>query len=149
MAMDTSKSHFPARPFVRLIPVRTAKRWGRWFVFAWLGIWLSAALLPCCEVAAAVALHSQAAHSGCEFPCDEAPDSGSGQAHSSCASINAPALASYETTSAPGGHFVEQVLGILASSYPVSRLPALSIPVAYRAAPPPISVYLRSQRLLI
>lgn len=148
--MYMSKTQFPAQRFIRLMPARTAKRWGQWFVFVWLGIWLSTALLPCCEVAAAVAAHSQAAHSDCEHPGDEAPGSGGGQTRSPCPSINSLAPASSETASAPaGGHLVQQILSVLASSNALQRLPGLSIPVAYRAASPPLAVYLRSQRLLI
>jgi len=135
---------------VRLMSAGSAKRWGRWFVYVWLGIWVSTALLPCCEVAAAVAAHEQALHPECGHPAEQAPDSGDGHKTGACLGIAAPAPASAERLAAPaGGNLTQPVPGISASSHVLPPLPALSLPVAYRAAPPPVAVYLRSQRLLI
>ena len=128
----------------------SAKRWGRCFVFVWLGIWLSTALLPCCEVQAAVRAHEQTLHPDCEHPADPAPDSGAGHNTGTCVGIAAPAPASAEKLAAPsGGKLAPQALGIFTSFPILPPLPALPLPVAYRAAPLPVAVYLHSQRLLI
>jgi len=141
--------HSAGRPF-RLMSASSAKRCGRWFVFVWLGMWLSTALLPCCEVAAAVAAHEQALQPDCGHPAEQAPDSDGGHKTGACLSIAAPAAASAERLAVPtGGNLTQPVLGMSASSHVLPPLPALSLPVAYRAAPPPVAVYLRSQRLLI
>jgi hypothetical protein len=139
--------HLNARP-VRLMCARSAKRWGRWFVFAWFAMWVSTALLPCCEVAAAVAAHEQMTHSDCGHPDGGAPDSGGSQKHAPCLDIAAPAPASGERPAA-GGNPAPLVPAVSASSCVLPPLPGLSLPLAYRAAPPPVAVYLRSLRLLI
>lgn len=134
---------------VRLISARTAKRWGRWFVFAWIGMWLGTALLPCCEVEAAAAAVQQAQHADCGHGGDQAPGTGDGGKSGACLGISAPAPASPERlVSSIGGGLFQPAL----SSAPfhwLSSLPASTVPAAYRAAPPPPAVYLRSSRLLI
>lgn len=129
---------------------RSAKRWGRWFVIAWLGMWLSTALLPCCEVAAAVAAHEQALHPDCGDASGEAPDSGGGHGTGACLGMAAPAPAPAERLAAPtGGNLTQPALGASLSFYALPPSPALSLLAIYRTAPPPVAVYLRSNRLLI
>lgn len=130
---------------------RTAKRWGRWFVFVWLGMWLSTALLPCCEVEAAVVGNEQALRPDCGHSAEQAPDSSGGHKTGACLGIAAPAPASAERMAAPGGdNLTPPAPGISAPLHHVLLpLPALPLPVMFRAAPPPVAVYLRSQRLLI
>jgi hypothetical protein len=136
--------------YVRLMSARSAKRWGRWFVFVWLGIWLSTALLPCCEVEAAVVGREQALYPDCGHPDEQAPGSGGGHKTGACIGIAAPAPASAERMAAPsGGNLAHPAPGISAPSHVFPPLPAFSLLVAYRAAPPPVAVYLRSHRLLI
>jgi hypothetical protein len=148
--MYTAQIYSSAGRRVRLMSARSAKRWGRWFVFVWLGIWLSTALLPCCEVEAAVVGHAQALHQDCGHPAEQAPDSGGGHKSGACLGMSAPAPVSVERLAAPsGGNLAQLALGISAPSHVLPPLPALSLPLAYRAAPPPVAVYLRSQRLLI
>jgi hypothetical protein len=138
------------KPKLRLMSARSAKRWGRWFVFAWLGMWISTALLPCCEVAAAVAAHEQTLHADCGHASDPAPESGGGHKTGACLDIAAPAPAvADKLAGASGDNFAQQPLGISASFHVLPLPPALAPPVAYRAAPPPVAVYLRSNRLLI
>ncbi len=117
-------------------------------MFVWLGMWLSTALLPCCEVAAVA--HAQALHPDCGHPAEQAPDSGGGHKSRACLGMSAPAPVSAEWLATPGGdNQALQALGISAPSHVLPPLPALTLPLAYRAAPPPVAVYLRSQRLLI
>jgi hypothetical protein len=140
---------FPAKSQFRLMSTRSAKRWGRWFVFAWMGMWISTALLPCCEVAAAVAAHEQAQHPDCGHAPDPAPESGGGHKSGACLEITAPAPAAAENLAGPSADkFAQQVL-LVSASFHVLPPPALSRPAAYRAAPPPLAVHLRSTRLLI
>ena len=127
----------------------SAKHWGRWFLFAWLAMWGSTALLPCCEVTAAVAAHQQVAHSDCGQPEGGAPESDGGQKHAPCHDMAAPALASPDKLAAAGGNPTPVVAAFSAVSYVLPFPPGLSLPIAYRAAPPPVAVYLRSLRLLI
>ena len=144
--MYSAQIRHSAGRHVRLMSAGSAKRWGRWFVFVWLGMWLSTALLPCCEVGAVG--HEQALHPDCGHPADQAPNSGVGHKTGSCLGIAAPTPASAERLAAPsGGNLVQPALGISALSYVLPPLPAP--PVAHRVAPPPVAVYLRSQRLLI
>jgi len=126
----------------------TAKRWGRWFVFAWLAMWLSTALLPCSEVLAAVATHERALRTECGHPATQAPSSGGSHKSGTCLDIYGPAPASSNPHFA-GGHPTALVSAVLAPSYLIPSLRGLSLPIAYRAAPPPVAVYLRSLRLLI
>jgi hypothetical protein len=148
--MYSAQIRHSAGRHVRLMSGRSAKRWGRWFVFVWLGMWLSTALLPCCEVEAAVVGNQQALHPDCGRPAEQAPDSGGGHKTGACPGIAAPAPASAEWLAAPGGgNLAQPAPGISAPSHVLPPLPALSLPVAYRAAPPPVALYLRSQRLLI
>jgi hypothetical protein len=148
--MYTAQNHSSAGRHVRLMSGRSVKRWGRWFVFVWLGMWLSTALLPCCEVEAAIVAHEQALHPDCGHPAEQAPDSGGGHKAGACLGIAAPAPASAEILAAMSdGKLTPPALGISAPSYILPSLPALTRPVAYRAAPPPVAVYLRNQRLLI
>lgn len=138
-----------AQPAIRLMSPRSARRWGQWFVFVWLAMWVSTALLPCCEVEAAIAAHEQLAHSDCGHPDGGAPDSDGGQKHTPCLRITAPAPASAESLAATGGNPILFAPAVSASTYAISSHPGLSLPIAYRAAPPPVAVYLRSLRLLI
>jgi hypothetical protein len=148
--MYTAQTRHSAGWDVRLMSAASAKRWGRWFVFVWLGMWLCTSLLPCCQVEAAVIGHAQALHQECGHPAEQAPDSGGSHKSGACLEISAPAAAPDARFAAPsGGNLVPLVLGISTPSHVLPPLPALSLPVAYRAAPPPIPVYLRSQRLLI
>jgi hypothetical protein len=113
-------------------------------------MWLCTALLPCCEVEAALDGHAQTLHPDCGRPAEPAPDSGGGHKTGACAGIAAPAPASAEKLAAPsGGDLAQPAPGSSAPSHVLPPLPALSLPLAYRAAPPPAAVYLRSQRLLI
>jgi len=129
---------------------RSAKRWGRWFVFVWLGMWLSTALLPCCEVQAALVGHAQALQPDCAHPTEQAPDSGDSHKSGACTGIGASAPASAERPDAPGGGKpVPPALGIFAASHVLPPLPQRSPPLTLCAAPPPVAVYLRNQRLLI
>ncbi len=147
--MYPAQTTHPIKRSVRLMSRRSAKSWGRWFAFVWLVMWVSAALLPCCEVAAAVAAHEQTAPSDCEHPNGGAPDFDGGRKHTPCPSIAAPAPASAERPAAAGGNPTPLAPTVSASSYVLPSLPGLSLPIAYRAAPPPVAVYLRSLRLLI
>lgn len=148
--MYTAQTRHSTGRHVRLMSTSSAKRSARWFVFVWLGMWLSMALLPCCEVEAAVVGHEQALHPDCGHPAEQAPDSGGGHRTGACLGIAAPAPASAERPAVPsGGNLAQQALGISAPSHVLPPLPSLPLPVAYRAAPPPVAVYLRSQRLLI
>jgi hypothetical protein len=148
--MYTAQIRHSAGRHFRLMSAGSAKRWGRWFVFVWLAMWVSTALLPCCEVAAAVAAHEQALQPDCGHPAEQAPDSGGGHKTGACLGIAAPAAASAERPAAPsGGNLTQPALGISAPSSVLPPLPALSLPAVYRVAPPPVAVYLRSHRLLI
>jgi hypothetical protein len=148
--MYTAQIHSSAGRHFRLMSSGSAKLWRRWFVFVWLGMWLSAALLPCCEVEAAVVRHEQALHPDCGHPAEQAPDSGGGHKSGACLDVAAPAPASAEMLAAlSGGNLTQPALVISAPSHVLRPLPALMLPVAYRTAPPSVAVYLRSQRLLI
>jgi hypothetical protein len=137
-----------ARP-VRLMSGRSAKRLGRWFAFAWLAMWIGTALLPCCEVSAAVAALEQTAHAACGHAGEEAPDPGAYK-HSPCLDVAAPAPAQAEASAAPAlGSLIQPQPGMCASSFVPPEPLSLSRPADYRAAPPPVAVYLRSLRLLI
>jgi hypothetical protein len=128
---------------------RSAKRWGRWFVFAWLGMWIGTALLPCCEVAAAVAAQEQAQHPDCGHAPDPAPESGGGHKSGACLDVAAPAPAAENLACPSADRFAQQVLLVSASSHILPTPRVLSPVAAYRAAPPPLAVHLRSTRLLI
>src|SRR5476651_1124362 len=115
--MYTAQIYCSAGRHVRLMSTGSAKRCGRWFVFVWLGMWLSTALLPCCEVEAAIVGHEQALHPDCGHPAEQAPDSGGGHKTGACLGIAAPAPASAEILAAPsGGNQTHQALGISAPS---------------------------------
>ena len=82
----------------------TAKRWGRWFVFAWLAMWLSTALLPCSEVLAAVATHERALSvPDAVIPQNKRRPPVAASKSGACLDIAGPAPASPETVVA-GGH---------------------------------------------
>ena len=126
----------------------SAQRWGRWFVSIWIGILVSTALLPYCEVAAAVVTHEQAMYANCDHPAGQAPDSGGDRKTGTCLGIAASATAPVNMLSAPtGGNLTPLAPGISAPLHVLAQLPAL--PAAYRAAPPPAAPYLRNLRLLI
>ena len=113
-------------------------------------MWLSTALLPCCEVEAAVIRHAQALQPDCPHPTEQALDSGNSHKSGACTGIGASALASAERPDAPGGgKLVPPVLSISVASQILPPLPLRSLPLSLCAAPPPVAVYLRSQRLLI
>jgi hypothetical protein len=150
--MYRSQTSFSAQ--LRLMSARSAKRWGRWFVFAWLGMWISSALLPCCEVAAAVASHEQAQHPDCGHASnpasDPAPESGGGHKSAACLDVAAPAPVAAEILASPSADkFTQQVLLVSALFHILPPPRTLSPVAAYRAAPPPLAVHLRSTRLLI
>ena len=136
-----------AAPRYCLMSVRTTKRWARRLVFVWFGIWLSAALLHCDEVEAA---HQQALSADCGHPADHAPAPGGGYKTAACLVVDEPTPASAARLPAPIGDKLNQTVPQVSSSFHlVSPLPVLSVPSAYRAAPPSVAVYLRSSRLLI
>ncbi len=127
---------------------RSAKRWARGLVFAWFGIWLGAALLHCDEAAAAA--HEQALSADCGHPADQAPDGGGGYKPAACLVVDEPAPASAARLAVPvGGNLSQTVLTASFSFHLVPPLSELSLLPVYRAAPPPVAVYLRSSRLLI
>jgi hypothetical protein len=147
-----SKSQTPnqVKPLFRLLSDRSAKRWGRRFVFAWLVMWTAAALLPCCEVVAAVAAHGQALHPDCDHGSSPAPESSGGHKSGICLDISAPAPAAADKLAGSASNdFAQQFLGISATPHFVLPRPTQSPPVSYSVAPPPIAVYLRNTRLLI
>lgn len=149
--MYTAQTHYSTGRDVRLNSRRSVKRWGRLFVYAWIGMWLSTALLPCCEVVAAGMAQEQASHpADCAHPADQAPDSGENNKTGVCLGIAAPAPAPAERLAAPTGYKLTQALsGVAISSHQLHAPPVPWLPVAYRAALPPASPYLRSSRLLI
>ena len=148
--MYSAQIHHSAGRYVRLMSARSAKRWGRRIVFVWLGMWLATALLPCCDVEAAVLRHAQALHPDYGHPCEQAPESGGGHTNGACLDIAAPAPTSAEKLAAPsGGNLAQLAPDLSAPSHVIPPLPALSLLQTYLAAPPPVAVYLRSQRLLI
>ena len=147
--MHPAHATHPASQATRLMSALSAKRWGRWVAFAWMLMWLSAALLPCSEVAAAMAKRQQVAHEICGQPGGKVPDSSGSQKHKPCLSISAPTSASTARPAATGSTPVTPLGFVSASSYVLSSRPGLSLPIAYRAAPPPVAVYLRSLRLRI
>jgi len=147
--MSTAETRHPTHGHFRLMSASSAKRWGWRFVLIWLGMWLSTALLPCAEVEAAIAAHEQALHTDCRHPADRAPDSGRNHKTAPCNGIDAPAPASGERlASSTSGKLIQPALGVSASLH-IFPPPARTIPRAYRAAPPPVAVYLRISRLLI
>ena len=146
--MVSAQATYPVRRAFRLMSPRSAKRWGRWFAFTWMFMWVSTALLPCCEVAAAIAAHEQAVYTACEHAGGAAPDSNGDNKRTPCFSIAVPA--SVERPAAAGaGDLTPQALQDFAPFHVVLPQPALSRPVDHPAAPPPVAVYLRSLRLLI
>jgi hypothetical protein len=127
---------------------RSIKRWARGLVFVWFGLWLSAALLHCDELAAAA--HDQALRAGCEHPADRAPDSGGGYKTAACLVVDESAPASAARLAAPiGGNLSLSVLHVSSLLQLVPPPAELSLLPGYRAAPPPVAVYLRNSRLLI
>ena len=146
--MHLAQATHPVRRTVRLMSPRSAKRWGRWFACAWLLIWVSTALLPCCEVAAAIAAQEQAAYADCGHAGGTAPDSNGDNKRTPCFSIAVPASAE-RPAAAGAGSLTPQALQAFASLYVVLPEPAPPRPLDHLAAPPPVAVYLRSLRLLI
>lgn len=129
---------------------RLAKRWGRWFVFAWVAMTLSAALLPCREVLAAVAVAKVALHAACGQAPSQAPDSGGDRKAKDCLNLGVPARVPVARLLAPSSSsLVQPAVAISATFDVVSYRPEVSPPPTYRAAPPTGAVYLRSSRLLI
>ncbi|MCX7139932.1 MAG: hypothetical protein NT123_02295 [Proteobacteria bacterium] len=113
-------------------------------------MWISTALLPCCEVEAAVANYEQALHPDCGHAQDQAPESGGSHKNGACMDIAAPAPVVAEKLAGPsGGNFAQQDLGISTSFYLVPPPSAFLPPPTFRAAPPHLAVHLRSIRLLI
>ena len=148
--MVTAQNHFSVGGYSGLMSRRSAQRWGRWFVFVWVAMWLSTALLPCCEVEAAVAAQEQAQHANCEHVADPAPDSDGDHKTGTCLGMTAPAPAPAERLAASIGSTLSQLApGYATPSHVPTSMPAFTRLVAYRAAPPPMAVYLRSQRLRI
>jgi hypothetical protein len=129
---------------------RSTKRWGRWFVFAWIAISLSTALLPCREVLAAVAAKDAVLHPVCGQHENQVPDSGGERKSKACLNLSAPARVPAERLAAASvGSVVNQLVAISVSSRILSPPRAHALQPAYRTAPPPLAVYLRSSRLLI
>lgn len=148
IAMRISQTRQSAKRYFCLMSPRSAKRWGRRFVFAWLAMWLSTALLPCSEVLAAVASHERALRTECGHPAKQAPASGGSHKSGACLDVAGPAPVT-PNTFVSGGNPTLFVSAVLAPSYVIPSLQGPSLPIAYRAAPPPVAVYLRSLRLLI
>ena len=128
---------------------------------AWLVFWLNTALFPCCEVAASVLgghadngslsasaapllQHSAATHSE---PLDQSPDSPCGYTLAS-----GPPLVGEHEVPAPDRADLEW----LAVDVPVAMSltltaadPSANLALARASPPPPLRLYLRTQRLLI
>ena len=147
--MSMKQTRDSSKPTIGLMSARTAKRWGRWFVFVWLAMWVSTALLPCGEVEAAFASQKQIAHSDCGHPVGGVLDSSGSQKRRPCLNITMSAPASAAGLAAAGGNPVTLTVIASASSNVLSSHLGLSFPIAYRAAPPPVAVYMRSLRLRI
>lgn len=144
--MSTS-SHSATQRF-GLMSARSAKRWSHRLVFVWLGMWLSTALLACCEVEAAVAAYEHAQGSDCGHPAE--PASGSGHKAAACLDIDEPAPASADRLAGPvTGNDIQLALAVSAATYILPSLPAPPIPRAYQVAQPSVAAYLGSSRLLI
>lgn len=138
------------RPSSGLMSAQFAKRWARRLLFVWLGMWLSAALLPCGEAAAATGHGHALAECGC--PVDEAPDSGGGGLNGACLVVAAPVRAPVERLAVQTrAESNPQAQHRYASfQVPATRAaPSPRLAFEYRAAPPPVAVYLRNGRLLI
>ncbi|MBE0622240.1 MAG: hypothetical protein IH605_16745 [Burkholderiales bacterium] len=119
-------------------------------MFLWIGMWLSAALLPCSEVAAAVASRDHSSSYDCGQATGHMPDSGGGHKAATCVGITTPASASaLKLAGMFGGNPLQPVLASFALSRLLPPLPAPARPVAYGAAPPPVAAFLHSSRLLI
>jgi len=147
-----SKSQTPnqVKPLFRLLSGRSAKSWGRRFVFAWLVMWTAAALLPCCEVAAAVATHVQALDPDCDHGSNPAPESGGNHKSGACLDISAPAPAAADKLAGSASDdFAQQISAISATPHFVLPRTVHSPPLSCSVAPPPIAVHLRNTRLLI
>lgn len=141
LSRNTTAAHFS------LLSARSVKRWARGLLFVWFGTWLSAALLHCEEVEAAA--HEHALSADCEYPARQAPDTGAYK-KAACLVADEPAPASaVRLVASTGGNLSLSVQPVSASFHPVPALALPSPPPAYRAAPPPVAVYLRSLRLLI
>jgi hypothetical protein len=112
-------------------------------------MWVSAALLPCCEVAAAMSVHEQAAHSDCGHPGTPLPDPQDGNKHAPCFSIAVPAQVSFDRVGAASGNPVLLVSIDAAAFRVLPPPPERSLRIKHRTAPAPVAVYLRSLRLLI
>ena len=111
---------------------------------------LSTALLPCREVLAAVAANKTALHSVCGQPANQAPDSNGERKTKACLNVAAPVRVPVEQLIATtAGNLIHPAALISSAPYVLPRLPARAFAPAYRAAPPPVAVYLRSSRLLI
>lgn len=117
-------------------------------MYAWLAMWVSAVLLPCSEVAAAMAAHEQATAPSCGQSGTGKSHDG-GKRHKPCSSVSAPTQTSTARPASTGGHPIALVALVAASSYVLSSGPGLSRPVAHRAAQPPPAAFLRNLRLLI
>lgn len=148
--MHISQIGHSAKEHFCLISANSAKRWGRWFVFAWIAMSLSTALLPCREVLAAVAANKTALHSVCGQPANQALDSNGERKTKACLNVAAPVRAPVERLIATtDGNLIHPAVLISSQSYIRPPPPARAFAPAYRAAPPPVAVFLRSSRLLI
>jgi hypothetical protein len=145
--MSISLTRNPATAHFSLPSPRSVKRWARGLLLVWFGMWLSAALLHCDEVEAAA--HEHALSAGCDHSAKQAPDTGAYK-KAVCLVADEPAPAPVARLLAPtGGNLSLSVQPVSSSFHPVPALALPSLPPAYRAAPPPLAVYLRSLRLLI
>lgn len=145
--MSISLTRNPAAAHFGLLSARSVKRWARGLLFVWFGMWLSAALLHCDEVEASA--HEHALSAGCEYPAKQAPDTGVYK-KVACLVADEPTPASAARLVGPtGGNLSLSVQPVSAPFHLVPALTLPSLPPAYRAAPPPVAVYLRSLRLLI
>lgn len=150
-AMPLLQSRRYAKWSFGLMSACSARRWARRLLFVWLGMWLSAALLPCGEAVAAATAHKHAL-SDYSFPADEAPDSGDGGMTGACLVLATPVRAPAERLAVEvRAGFGEQRQDISSSiSVLAPRADVLpSLAFQYRVAPPPVAFYLRSSRLLI
>ncbi|MCJ7837745.1 MAG: hypothetical protein MUP61_00840, partial [Burkholderiales bacterium] len=120
----------------------------RWFVFVWLGMWLSTALLPNREVLAAGAAHEQSLHLDCGQPAERTPKTHSEHKNQACLGMAAPSVPADRPTTSVRRNLGQQALAISATSEIYPPRPRASHPLPYRTAPP-VAIHLRSTRLLI
>ena len=143
----TSSCQLATSPF-RLPSARTAKRWARRLVVVWLGIWLIAALQACNEAEAAVTAYEHVLGADCGHPAESG--TGGGHQAAACLDIDEPTPASAESPAGlVAGNVIQLAPAAYAASHTLPRPAASSLTPAYRPAPAPGAIYLRTSRLLI